>query len=106
MNAEAANELGNESDALLMVNKVRQRANLKALTTTGKSNIQAAIWKERRLELAMEHDRFFDLVRTGRAGVVMRAAGKKFIDGKNEVLPIPSLQIELSGGKLIQNPNY
>jgi starch-binding outer membrane protein, SusD/RagB family len=106
MSAEAANESGNESDALLMMNKVRLRANLKALTTTGKANIQAAIWKERRLELAMEHDRFFDLVRTGRAGIVMRAAGKKFIDGKNEVLPIPSLQIELSAGKLTQNPNY
>ena len=65
-----------------------------------------AIWRERRIELAMEHDRFWDLVRQGRAGEVLRAAGKNFVAGKHELMPIPQLQIDASGGVLTQNPGY
>jgi hypothetical protein len=54
----------------------------------------------------MEHDRFWDLVRTGRAGVVMRASGKNFVDNKNELFPIPQDQILLSNNRLTQNPGY
>jgi len=64
------------------------------------------VWKERRSELAMEQDRFFDLVRQGRAGTVLRALGKGFVDGKNEIFPIPQAEIDLSNKKLIQNPQY
>ena len=106
MNAEAANELGQPATALNYVNQIRARAGLSATKATAQADVRAAIWKERRLELAMEHDRFFDLVRQGRAAQVMQAAGKNFVAGKNEVLPIPSLQIQLSGGKLDQNPGY
>lgn len=102
MNAEAANALGQSAVALEKLNQVRVRAGLPAATATA----QAAIWQERRVELAMEHDRFFDLVRQGRAGEVLRAKGKPFVDGKHEVLPIPQQQIDLSGGMLTQNPGY
>jgi starch-binding outer membrane protein, SusD/RagB family len=54
----------------------------------------------------MEHDRFFDIVRQGRAAQLMQADGKNFVVGKNELLPIPATQIALSGGRLIQNPGY
>jgi hypothetical protein len=64
------------------------------------------VWNERRWELAFEHDRYFDLVRQGRAGTVLRAHGKPFVDGKHEVFPIPQEQIDKSGGKLIQNNGY
>jgi len=37
---------------------------------------------------------------------VLRAHGKNFVDGKNELFPIPQTQIALSGGLLIQNPGY
>jgi hypothetical protein len=57
------------------------------------------------VELAMEADRFFDLVRTGRAAAVMNAVGKPFIAGKHELFPIPQKQRDLSGGRLTQN-NY
>ena len=57
---------------------------------------------ERRLELATEGSRFFDLVRTGQAATVL--ASKGFTANKNEVLPIP-LQ-ELNNTKLVQNPGY
>jgi hypothetical protein len=65
------------------------------------------IWQERRVELAMEHDRFWDVVRQGNAAAVMHAAGRpNFVTGKHELLPIPISQILLSGNKLTQNPNY
>jgi hypothetical protein len=60
------------------------------------------IYNERRLELATEGTRFFDLVRTGQAATVL--ASKGFQSGRNEVLPIP-LQ-ELNNTKLVQNPGY
>lgn len=99
--AEAAAMLGNSGEATAKLNMVRSRAGLAASTGT-----QANIWKERRVELAMEADRFFDLVRQGRAGTVMRAAGKNFVDNKNEVFPIPQAQRDLSGGRLTQNNGY
>jgi hypothetical protein len=57
---------------------------------------------ERRLELATEGHRWFDLVRTDQAASAL--ASKGFTPGKNEILPIP-LE-ELSNTKLVQNPNY
>ena len=100
MNAEAAIEVG--GDAATPLNRVRNRAGLGNAPVVDK----AAVWKERRVELAFEHDRYFDLVRQGRAGVVLRAHGKNFVDGKHELFPIPQTQIDLSGGLLTQNPGY
>ncbi|WP_378177290.1 RagB/SusD family nutrient uptake outer membrane protein [Aquimarina sp. SS2-1] len=100
MNAEAATQIG--GDALTPLNLVRNRAGLSSLNSVD----QMAVWRERRVELAFEHDRYFDLVRQGRAGAVMRAHGKPFIDGKHEVFPIPQQQINISGGLLIQNNGY
>lgn len=100
INAEAAANLG-RAEATTNLNLVRTRAGLPASVGT-----IANIWKERRVEMAMEQDRFFDLVRQGRAGTVLRALGKNFVDGKNEVFPIPQPQIDLSSGRLKQNPGY
>lgn len=104
--AEAANELGNTGEALAKLNIVRKRAGLPDATSGGQADLRQKIWKERRVELAMEHDRFWDLVRTGRAGTVMRAHGKNFEDDKNELFPIPQDQILLSNNRLTQNPGY
>lgn len=101
MYAEAAAMLGKTDEATAKLNMVRSRAALPASAGT-----QANVWKERRVELAMEQDRFFDLVRQGRAGAVLRATGKAFVDGKHEVFPIPQPQIDLSGGRLTQNNGY
>lgn len=106
MNAEASNELGQSAAAVTNLNRIRTRAGLAATTATAQTDLRNAIWKERRVELAMEHDRFWDLVRQGRAAQVLQAAGKSFAVGKNELLPVPSLQIQLSGGRLDQNPGY
>jgi hypothetical protein len=106
INAEANNELGNSTAALTSLNKVRKRAGLAPSTTTNQANLRNEIYNERRWELAMEGDRFFDLVRTGRAAAVLNAVGKSFTAGKNEIFPIPESQIILSNGVLTQNPGY
>ncbi|MGI4735676.1 MAG: RagB/SusD family nutrient uptake outer membrane protein [Janthinobacterium lividum] len=106
LNAEAANELGQTAKALAAVNRVRVRARLAPLASgLTQEALRQAIWKERRVELALEYgDRFFDLVRQGRAATVL--ASKGFVANKNELMPIPLTQITLSGGKLTQNPGY
>ncbi|QJX48888.1 RagB/SusD family nutrient uptake outer membrane protein [Hymenobacter taeanensis] len=107
INAEAAFQTGNTAVALTNLNLVRSRAGLPARTTVTLANI----WQERRVELALEHDRFFDLVRQesvqpGRIVPIFAAQGKTFTKGKNELFPIPQEQIDLSGGQLTQNPGY
>ncbi|MHB1922119.1 MAG: RagB/SusD family nutrient uptake outer membrane protein [Chitinophagaceae bacterium] len=106
IHAEAANELGQTAIAIADVNQIRARAGLGGTPAASQDDLRKAIWHERHIELALEHDRFFDLVREGRAAQVMIAAGKNFVPGKNEILPIPATQIALSGGKLTQNPGY
>jgi len=54
----------------------------------------------------MEHDRWFDLVRTGTAQAAMAADGKTFIPGTHNLFPIPTQEIVKSGGLLAQNPGY
>ncbi len=116
MFAEASNELGGETniaDARNALNSVRARARagnnniLPDVTTTDQALLREAIRHERRIELAMEHDRFFDIVRWGISGQVMLEAGKpNFNAARDRILPIPQVQIDLSGGVLKQNPGY
>jgi hypothetical protein len=112
MNAEAANELGDGAKAAASLNMVRARARgsqtgiLPDVAFVNQAQMREAIWRERRVELAMEHERFWDLVRQGRAAQVLRAQGKNFVEGKNELMPIPQAQIDASGGVLTQNPMY
>lgn len=104
INAEAANELGNTAVAITNINLVRNRAQLANTTATNQSTLRTAIWQERRVELAMENDRFPDLVRTGQAGTFLGPLG--FQTGKNELFPIPLRAITDSKGILTQNPGY
>ena len=104
INAEAANELGNTSVAITNLNKVRTRAHLGNTTAATQNTLRNAIWQERRVELAMEMDRFTDLVRTGQAATVLGPLG--FKAGKNELFPIPLDAINQSNGLFTQNPGY
>jgi hypothetical protein len=99
--AEAGFHIGSTGEALSRINEIRHRAGL----ADASSVTLQSIWNERRWEMAMEHDRWFDLVRTGQAQAAMAADGKTFIVGKHEVFPIPQEQITASGGRLTQN-NY
>lgn len=89
--AEASNELGNSNEALNALNTVRKRVKLAEVTTTDQAQLRQLIWKERRLELAFEHDRWFDLIRTKQAKTAMAADGKTFQD-KMLLFPIPEDQ--------------
>lgn len=107
IHAEAALALGNEGAAVTDITALRQRAGLLPKATLTRQDI----WHERRVELGMEHDRFFDLVREdalvpGTAAAAFQAHGKTFVRGKNEVFPIPATQIQFSQGKLQQNNGY
>ncbi|WP_119080047.1 RagB/SusD family nutrient uptake outer membrane protein [Chitinophaga alhagiae] len=110
--AEAANETGNTPEALAKLELVRKRARgtdnsiLPQITETDKDLLREIIRHERRVEMGMEYDRFFDLVRWGIAGPVLQAAGKNFVVGKHELLPIPQTQIDISNGVLTQNSGY
>lgn len=88
---------GNAARAEQLLNAVRARVGLNPVAATLDN-----ILNERRLELATEGHRWFDLVRTGKAPSVLKSRG--FVAGKHEILPIPLS--ELTNTKLVQNPNY
>ena len=106
MKAEALNELGQTTDAIVLLNQIRNRAGLANSTAVSQSDLRTAIWKERRVEMAFEHDRFFDLVRTGQAAAAFTIHGKNFVTGKHEVFPLPQAFIDEAGGLSTQNPGY
>lgn len=112
MAAEAANETGNQQLALELLESVRARARgsnaaiLPRVTTTDQVQLRDAIRHERQVELGMENERFFDLVRWGIDVETMQAAGKTGYQIRNRFLPIPQAEIDRSGGVLVQNPNY
>lgn len=108
MAAEANNRKSAPDDAKAKsyLNRVRRRAfgvsdNSVDVTVTG-SALTDAIYHERRVELVGEGHRFFDLVRTGRAPQEIDG----FTVGKNELFPIPQIEIELAGNRWDQNPKY
>jgi len=108
--AEVLNENNKQNEALVLLNRVRARARagdnaiLPDITTTDQTELRNVILKERRVELALEGHRFWDLVRTNTASSVLGPLG--FQTGKHELLPIPQSEIDLSQGTLEQNPNW
>ena len=136
MRAEALVQLGKTAEGIALVNDVRQRAagmtaNSIVANYPNKYGVHYAIGKysgtfskdaamtivktERRLELAMESERFFDLVRWGDAATVINRyyssesdkmnflKDSQFTADKNEYLPIPKKQISDSNGRYKQN---
>ncbi len=98
MEAEALIQGGGDAvRAAALLNAVRARVRL-APTAATLDNI----YNERRLELATEGHRWYDLIRTGRAASILSPLGFKV--NKNELLPIPLP--ELSNTKLVQNQGY
>jgi len=101
MAAEAFNRGSIDDDkARLYLNRVRSRANLDDVVSSG-NTLRDAIYKERRVELVGEGHHFFDLVRTGRGNEI-----DGFSPNKNEVFPIPFEEIQFSNGNWAQNQGY
>ncbi len=132
--AEAYAQLGESSKAISLVNDIRKRAKqstsmianypsdygVKFNISTYDGNYSAdealkIVKMERRLEMGMESERFFDLVRWGEADTVLNKyfAGEAdncsiysaahFTKNKNEYLPIPYSQVAASQGHYTQN---
>ncbi|MCR6639094.1 MAG: RagB/SusD family nutrient uptake outer membrane protein [Sporocytophaga sp.] len=100
MAAEAANELGMTEKALKYLKEVRDRVNMPEVTEVNKDRLREIIWRERRVELALEGHRFFDIVRQGRAAQIM---GKTYtFSNAQEVFPVPQAEIDMSKGKIKQ----
>ncbi len=119
MYAEALNECGDRENALTQLNKCKTQVNTinnssKLYVAGGYGYLRDQIWLERRMELAYEWDRFFDIVRQGRAAEVLHTFGRSrpnsrglsFVKGKNELFPIPQTEIDVSNGVVEQNPGY
>ena len=112
--AEAANEVGgaqNTTDALGWLEMVRARArgtttSLPAVTTTDQAVLRTAIRHERFVEMGMEEQRFWDLIRWDIDVATLHASGSPLYQLKHRLLPIPQGEVDKSGGVLIQNPNY
>jgi len=134
MRAEAYAQLGNSEQAIALVNQIRQRAagstqmigsyqntyGVKMYVTPYKGSYSKdetvkIVKMERRLELAMESERFFDLVRWGDAATVLNKYYAEEIDNcalysdahftanKGEYLPIPFVQMSAARGNYVQN---
>ncbi|MFK7936547.1 MAG: RagB/SusD family nutrient uptake outer membrane protein [Saprospiraceae bacterium] len=109
MFAEASYHAGDEAGARDALNQVRARARkgnnaiLADVTASGGALLEA-IYHERRVELAMEGHRFFDLVRTGRGEKELGALG--YQDATHRLFPIPDSQIQATNGAITQNPGY
>lgn len=76
------------------------------VTTLDQALLRDAIRHERRVELGLEFDRFYDLVRWGIAKDVLHAAGKVKYQDKHRYLPLPQDEIDKSNGVLVQNSDY
>lgn len=111
MYAEALIEMGDTSGAKTYIDMVRARVGLAPIAEATRE----ALRHERRVELAMEGHRWFDLCRWGIAGKTMNAYKAKysanegaemadFVEGKHELMPIPSEEVRLGG--LEQNNGY
>jgi hypothetical protein len=132
--AEALAQLGRTSEAISIVNQIRSRAKQSTAVisnyerdygvkfniglyngTYTKDETLNIVKMERRLEMGMESERFFDLVRWGEAYSVLTKyyaeeandcsiySSAAFTKDKNEYLPIPYAQIAASNGNYIQN---
>lgn len=110
MYAEALNENGKTSEACTMLNKVRRRGFGYQSTETTPVDISTAdkvvfrdkVLQERRVELAFEGQRWFDLIRTGRAVEIMKSKGFK-INDTQLICPIPQKQVDINPGVMVQN---
>ncbi len=100
----------NDSGAIDSYMAVRVRAGFDALADRPSTLTREALLDERRVELAFENQRFYDLNRFGIADAILGAhaaeMGYSDYSARQLLLPIPAREINLSGGLLTQNPGY
>jgi hypothetical protein len=113
MKAEALNELGKTPQALIPLNEVRKRARdsylydkelggygtvpanlLPDVTSTDKDEVRTAIRHERRVELALEFHRFFDLMRYGKEAAESALSSEGFNYETDRYFPLPQSELD------------
>lgn len=109
MEAEALNELGRTAEAETDINLVRARAGLPPVRTGMPMDVfRKTVLNERRMELAFEGHRWFDLIRVnnGQYGLdFLHSIGKTNAQAFHLLFPIPQLEID-ANPNLVQNPGY
>jgi hypothetical protein len=103
--SEALNALGQTEQALLQLNKVRNRAGLPSLTGLNMQQTQDAIFAERRVEFVWEFNFWYDLVRAGRAADFLQKEYGRILKPHQTLFPIPQSELDLNSN-LIQNLGY
>lgn len=98
------NKLTGADGAIADLNVLRTRAKAPAVSVTAQADVIRAVEQERVYELAFEGQRWYDLVRTGRAQAVMSAFSPNW-NVRYEVWPIPQREIQ-QNLSLVQNPGY
>jgi hypothetical protein len=116
MYAESLNEVSYQptGEAFTYLNQIRNRAGLKPKTAADvpdQQSFRLAMEQERRVEFAFEGQRWYDLVRTGRAVTVLNSKKDQIrlvttLTDNNLVFPIPQSQIDINRDKIKQNPGY
>lgn len=108
MKAEAFNEMSSPDSAKTNLNRVRQRARagfpgtppadlLADITLSDQNSLRSAIQHERRVELAQEFHRYFDLMRWGKA-IAEAALGPEFSYETRRYFPIPQAELDSNQG--------
>ena len=116
---------GDKSEAVRCINEVRTRANnsrgedveatervliipnIPLRMVSESDDLLTAIKHERRVELAMEYNRYYDLKRWGEyVDRMSEVRSGSFQKGKSEFFPIPQVEIDRTGGSITQNPGY
>lgn len=123
IHAEAAYHNAQEGIARNSLNQVRNRVGLEDIDFSGQDLLNA-IYNERRIELALEGHRYYDLKRTNRLAQAMEnfynynmntstdqydannPQGQFFDSSKHYIFPIPQSEIDMSNGVIKQNPEY
>jgi starch-binding outer membrane protein, SusD/RagB family len=108
MKAEALNELGNTAGAEVPLNEVRNRAGLESVSGLSKDEFREKVLQERRLELAFEGQRWFDMIRVNNGQFAvdfLNSIGKTNMTSKYLLFPIPQKERD-ANPNLTQNPGY
>ena len=108
MKAEALNELGQTQQAYAPLNTVRQRAGLPNVAGLSQSDLREKIIHERRIELAFEGHRWFDMIRLqgGQYAIdFLHSIGKTRVNHDRLIFPIPQTEID-ANSLMTQNPGY
>ena len=116
LRAEALNQIGNTGEAITLLNQIRSRVQLAPTTATTQAEVALAILKERRLELLVENNRYWDLQRYYNDTSAFIAYLNGLTDSSGKSLeykatpdkifaPIPQSEIDINPN-LVQNPGY